>query len=477
MKVWPYIGTGLIALLGLTPRAAAQVPGAPAAAAAAAPAAASPAAAAGVASTTRGFAFIQKCQEQKEICKRKICETTFGQLINNSLKPVTAFSGGLIPPCCPTTPSQEELQELQDDPGPMGAAAAIKMDEANAKKRRAAVRYLSTADCNWWPEAEKGLIVALRTDRNECVRLEAAIGLGNGCCCTRRVIEALAITVEGSKKDGNPPENSDRVRAAALVSLHHCLGCYHDIQLVDPNAGRVKEVPVSANQPKRDEMDETKSKIKLPAHYVEVEKKPIAEVVANARRVAKAAEAETEVHVLPTGERTLLNVFYHSTPPGTAVTWGDSVSAETEAPVVSMPSAAPPLAESPIRPVTASAPVIPAPAPRTSAVLAPVATTLSASPVVVEPAPRPVTTSAPLFGTPAPRMSAPVSRIVEPPQSRPAAAPQVMPAGMPSQPMPAPVAPQSKATDAEPMMLQFVKEASVPSSPPVSVPGNKRAGR
>lgn len=471
MKVWPYVGTGLIALLGVTPRAAAQVPGLPAAPAAAAPVVA------GAGSATQGFAFIAKCQEQKEICKRKLCETTFGQLINNSLKPMSALSGGLIPPCCPTTPSQAELQELQDDPGPMGAAAAIKMDEANAKKRRAAVRYLSTADCNWWPEAEKGLIVALRTDRNECVRLEAAIGLGNGCCCTRRVIEALAITVEGSKKDGNPPENSDRVRAAALVSLHHCLSCYHDIQLVDPNAGRIKEVPVGANQPQRDEAAEAKSKIKLPVHYVEVEKKPLAEVVANARRVAKAAEAETEVHVLPTGERTLLNVFYHSTPPGSAVTWGDSISAEPEAPVVSMPSAAPPLAESPIRPVAATAPLIPAPAPRTTAVVAPVVSTPSAPPVVVEPAPRPVSTSAPLFGTPAPRMSTRATRIVEPSMARPAsAAPQVIPAAMPSQPMPVPASvPQTTAPGADDNMLQFIKEAA--PSPALGVPTGKPASR
>ncbi|MBL8800308.1 MAG: hypothetical protein JNM56_40890 [Planctomycetia bacterium] len=460
MKVWPYVGTGLLALLGVTP-VAAQVPGVPAGAAA--PAVATPAAAAGVAATPRGFEFIRKCQEQKELCKRKLCESTLGQLLNNSMKPMTAFTGGLIPPCCPTTPSVEELQELQDDPGPLGAAAAIKMDEANAKKRRAAVRYLSTADCNWWPEAEKGLIVALRTDRNECVRLEAASGLGNGCCCTRRVIEALAITVEGSKKDGNPPENSERVRNAALVSLHHCLSCYHDIQLVDPNAGRPKEGPVTANPSKRDEVDETKSKIKLPAHYVEVEKKPFADVVANARRVAKAAESEKEVNVLPTGERTLFNVFYHSTPPGTAVSWPDATPASAAEPAVAATSAPPLAIDSPIRPVAAVMPAVTAPTPRTSAVLAPVVSTPSTPPVIVEAAPRPVSTSTPLFGTPAPRMSRRVGRIVEAPVSWPAqTAPQVMPTVLPSQPMPVNV-PQTRGPSAEPETLQFVKEAATPA--------------
>ena len=46
--------------------------------------------------------------------------------------------------------------------------------------RRRAIQCLAYGDCHWWPEVEKALIIALRTDRNECVSLEAAIGLGKG---------------------------------------------------------------------------------------------------------------------------------------------------------------------------------------------------------------------------------------------------------------------------------------------------------
>src|SRR5262249_46518754 len=152
--------------------ATAQIPAAPAAPAAAAAAvpAAAPAAA-----PTPGFAFIQKCQEQKDICKRALCETAIGQLLNNSMLPLGALTGGLIPPCCPTTPSKEDLENAATDPGAAGAAALVAADEAKAKKRRAAVRYLGTVDCHWWPEVQKALIIALRTDRNECVRWEAAM--------------------------------------------------------------------------------------------------------------------------------------------------------------------------------------------------------------------------------------------------------------------------------------------------------------
>ena len=67
----------------------------------------------------------------------------------------------LIPPLCPpNTPTKEELEAK----GAVGAAAAIQADEAGAAQRRAAVRYLGTVDCHYWPEAEDALIGALRTE-------------------------------------------------------------------------------------------------------------------------------------------------------------------------------------------------------------------------------------------------------------------------------------------------------------------------
>lgn len=161
-------------------------------------------------------------KEQKEFCKRQLCRMPLGQFLNQARLPITALSGGLIPPFCPQTPSQQQL----DDPGAIGAASKIMLDEAGAKERRAAVRYLGTVDCHYWPEAEEALIGSLRGDRNECVRWEAAMALGNGCCCTKKTIEALVIVVSCSNRDGFPKETSWRVHAAASAALDHCLCCY-----------------------------------------------------------------------------------------------------------------------------------------------------------------------------------------------------------------------------------------------------------
>ena len=287
----------------------AQVPGVPAAPAA--PAAAGAAGAAGAGDAAKGFGFIKKFQDQKDICCRKLCETTLGQLINNMIKPMSAMSGGIIPPCCPETPSADELAAAAEDPGPLGAAAAVAADEAKAKKRKAAVRYMSTVDCHWWPEVEKALIIALRTDRNECVRLEAAVGLGKGCCCTRKVIEALAITVESSSKDGNPSENSERVRACALASLNHCLCCYRSP--AEPVDGDEKEkaqpltgaagqrlqpqpLPAALQGP----LAAFKGSLQLTPYYAKVDKKPMAVVVARARKVAEAASGSGPLAPRPT---------------------------------------------------------------------------------------------------------------------------------------------------------------------------------
>ena len=44
-------------------------------------------------------------KQQKEFCRRKLCETPLGGLINNSKAPLMALSGGLVQPFCPTMPS------------------------------------------------------------------------------------------------------------------------------------------------------------------------------------------------------------------------------------------------------------------------------------------------------------------------------------------------------------------------------------
>lgn len=40
--------------------------------------------------------------DQKAACKAKICNSRIGQLFNNMLTPIGAFSGGILGPCCPT---------------------------------------------------------------------------------------------------------------------------------------------------------------------------------------------------------------------------------------------------------------------------------------------------------------------------------------------------------------------------------------
>jgi hypothetical protein len=103
------------------------------------------------------------------------------------------------------------------------AAIKIKAEEANAKNRRAAVHYLGTLEWHYYPEAEEALVAALRADRNEQVRLEAAHALGLHMC-TPHGMEALGIVVSGSEIDGNPAEISDKVKAAAKAALLHSQG-------------------------------------------------------------------------------------------------------------------------------------------------------------------------------------------------------------------------------------------------------------
>src|SRR5207302_11473959 len=123
--------------------------------------------------------------------------------------------------------NKPNMDDLKNKPpeGAEGAAALIQKSEMEAKARRTAVKYLGTVDCHFFPEAEAALINALRTDTNECVRLEAALALSRGCCCTKAIVEALTICVNGTAKDKHPSETSPRVRAVASVALQRCLTC------------------------------------------------------------------------------------------------------------------------------------------------------------------------------------------------------------------------------------------------------------
>lgn len=169
------------------------------------------------------YKMLAKIPPALEACKEKFCASCAGDLVNGMLKPITLASGGCIQ-CCPAKPSAKQ----QAQAGALGACAKLTADLVDAKERVEAVKCLASADCNYWPEAEKALIGYLRADKNECVRLYAAIALLNGCCCNKRTIKALEISATGSNADGNPRENSRRVRSVARQALERCLSQYTD---------------------------------------------------------------------------------------------------------------------------------------------------------------------------------------------------------------------------------------------------------
>ncbi len=140
-------------------------------------------------------------------------------LARKVLSPIRAATGHLMPPPpaveVPTKDGVARMIAAGDYSPAEISAAKIKIDEAQGNTRRAAVRYLGTVDCHYYPEAELGLIAALRADRIESVRFEAALAIGNCRGATSRMLEALHLAASGSDWDGNPAETSERVRAVA----------------------------------------------------------------------------------------------------------------------------------------------------------------------------------------------------------------------------------------------------------------------
>gem|GEM_PF-1632956 len=165
---------------------------------------------------------LQKVCARLTSIRRGLCASPAGQLLNGASKPLTAITGGVIPAFCPSTPTDADTKK----PGVAGAAAAAKKEALEAKERQAAVRYLGTLDCRYYPDAAGSLAAALRTDGSECVRYEASLMLGRGCCCNQKTIAALQTSMAGTEEDGNPAERSVRVRCAAAAALERCLSCY-----------------------------------------------------------------------------------------------------------------------------------------------------------------------------------------------------------------------------------------------------------
>jgi hypothetical protein len=235
--------------------------------------------------------------------KQKICNSPLGTLLKNALGPLSALSGGLVPNGA--GPGKQDMAA----PGTVGAAAKIKQDQAEAKKRAAAVHYLGTIDCHWYPEAEAGLVAALRVDRSECVRWEAAKALARGCCCTKSTIEALAVCVSGSERDGNPAENSLRVQLVAFEALQRCVASVPQQPALEvlPRP----EQPASNQASANDGLD--LPPIRFSAYYEQVRAAPHAAVVENARGViARASQRQVAVPAAPRRAGNLAEIWQRS---------------------------------------------------------------------------------------------------------------------------------------------------------------------
>jgi len=170
---------------------------------------------------SRGFPMIRYiCQKHKQNVAN-LRSSPLGKLVQGIKKPLSQLTGGIVP--AQSHPNEVELAA----PGPQGGAAKIKKDQLQAPKRLAAIQELAKVDCHWYPEAQHHLVTALRTDRDECVRFEAAKILSNCKCSSDLVIHALRICVAGTSADGNPAERSLRIRNQAALALECCLSNRH----------------------------------------------------------------------------------------------------------------------------------------------------------------------------------------------------------------------------------------------------------
>ena len=299
-------GGGASSLFAPSASAGSAIPAAASAAATPAMAAAQP--------TLGGFLGLSK--GNLAACKAKLCASPYGSLANNALGPYSTLSGGLIPLCCPTVPSDAAIAALAAQGGPNGAeavAAKVKKDEADAKARRAAIRYLATVDCHYWPEAEVAIISGLRDDRNECVRYEAALALLNGCCCNARTIEALNIVVAGSEKDGKPAETSERVRCVALAALQGCLLRYNP---PEPEGPPEKPVPPEPAEDTMTAVPLDPAFRRVSYYYKALAARPNAQVVSDARRtVARMASRAPRQEPAMPGERSVYHAMSRALKP------------------------------------------------------------------------------------------------------------------------------------------------------------------
>jgi hypothetical protein len=241
------------------------------------------------------WSFILPTPDQKAACQAKFCSSPFGQVFSAVLQPVSLYTGGLVSNnICPQNNANAATNGATGQPNfitpgdlaqpadsALGAASRIQQDDQEATRRRQAVEYLGTVDASRYPEAEAALISSLRGDRSECVRLAAARALQRGCACSKAVMEALAITISGSSRDGFPVECSPRVKAAAAVALQ---GCLHRCTVV-PVETETPPEPVRPEPPGQPDKKPTGALL-TPYYSDQLPRQPMGQVIREAQVVA-----------------------------------------------------------------------------------------------------------------------------------------------------------------------------------------------
>ncbi len=298
MRTWKKLCAGLALLAGLTPTLFAQQPGVPGA-----PPGAAGAAAAAAPAGPNLFSMLCIPEDKMAKCLECVCKIPLLRGMINGVGGVAGMAGLMPGPICPD-PILEAAKDKPADAAAKGdaaaAAAKIKAIEADAKARRAALRYLGTVDCRYFPEAEEALTTGLRRDPIECVRWEAAMALGNGCCCTKKVLQALVDCLSSNPKDGAVAESSERVRAAAHFALNNCLSRYEEVvpakKRDKPPEGPGDKPPEKPTPPVAGQ----NGTIDRAAYYQQVQNKSMEDLVREARR-ALAQSNEAPGTMMPAG--------------------------------------------------------------------------------------------------------------------------------------------------------------------------------
>ena len=294
--MWKKGCLGLALLASLARPVSAQIPLTPPSAGGATPLAAPPAT-----QPTTLCDFLGLSKAQLNACKEYMCKTQLGQLMNNSLMPIGAFTGGILGPCCPPLIMSEQTgRQRRRRRCPHQAGRGRRQAPPGRRALPGHRRLPLLARGSGWHRS------ALRTDRDECVRWEAAMALGSGCCCNKATIRALAIVVSSSDEDGYPSETAERSRRAAARSLRHCLS---STTPRSSNRCRSSRPRWRSWSPRRcDETGRAKARRRRPEssapptgseYYKQVKKMSMSAVVEDARRTQARVQADSQVQAAP----------------------------------------------------------------------------------------------------------------------------------------------------------------------------------